>query len=575
VGARGGLLALVGLGALLLGLLAYLRPRAGHGEDEGHAASSATLRAGALEVPEHVPEVTPPPDTPPAAASEPSTADPLAPAPRARPAAALSILSGRVTDADHAPIQGWDPVVVLLDARCEAREVECDDEGRYALPGLAAGRWTVRGEAVGYRTHEEVLELDGTNVRLDLALERTPRLLVRLTTPNGEPFVRATRDVPGLGLLRFELRVEAREGQGAELKPRVLGVGDFSMSAARWCGDSLSSTCIANDAGLATYWRTRPVAVDLGADGIGVLVLEREPPLYVHLLRGDELLASERVGTGSTEVRFTLDPAALAERCAALRLRAVDAAAGEPLTGTVKLRNASLDAREYPLDGDGRLALDGLPGGWTELRFAVAEHESLPRALTLRAGETLDLGDVALVREQCIEALVLDGEGRPLAASFAIGTFEEQGLRFLADVHTSDPDGRLSIGRLRPGRYALRTTDDGAAQPGETRRWALPVIEMNSVERLAAEAPEPVELRLVPATELVLLGTHALAPGTTFGLRAGGHELFRGPFVVGWLPRFFLAPGAYELELLAPDGERQATHALTLAGARRELDLGG
>lgn len=474
------------------------------------------------------------------------------------------IVHGRVRDESGAPLEPWTPAVALFDARGEAREVETDGRGRFTFAGVGAGRWRIAAEAVGYRRAEEELELaEGEAREAELLLTKLPWLVVRVRTPEGEPLAQVVRGEAGLGMLRYEL--VARVTPTPSPAPiQGAAFGAFSWTLAQHCANSPSSACSANQAEFGSYWRGRTLLQELGPDGIGILVLDREPPLFVELLRGEEVLARERVEPGSDEVRFVLTGAELRARSAGLRVSVLDAATLTPLVGTATFQRPLADPLEWTLDANGALEAEGLAPGVGELRIASDGHELLRRELVLAAGQTLELGELLLQPEARLELRVEDGLGRPLAARFALAPLDAAVPRFLADEFLSDASGSLRAGSLRAGRYLVRTTDDGArAEDGSV--WALAATEVTT--------GEPTTLRLVPAAELVLLGTGSLPFRTTLRLARDGLVLFESPLVAGWLPRFALAPGDHHLDLFDARGAALGARAFTLSSTGLELDL--
>jgi hypothetical protein len=562
---RAGLL--VALSVLILGLVLWLR-------HESHAGDHVEPLTPARALAEHAPvellsaSRTAGVDAPTAEASP-----ALSPASRRGPESARAlhgtrgtlVLHGRVLDEEGHPLRDWAPALGLLDGRWEARELEADERGRFSFTGLTEGVWRLRVDAVGYRSHVEELTLAEASSPLarELVLVRLPWLVVRVVTPDGEPLARVVRGEPGLGMLRHELVARAMLAQSPVQASRSVGQA-FSWALAQHCANSPSSACSANQAEFGSYWRGKMLGAELGDDGIGVLVLEHEPPLFVELLRGAEVLARERVDPGSTEVRFALTSEDLRARSASLHLTARDAATRAPLSGMATFSGPLADPLEWTLDGNGALAAEGLATGSGELRIVSAGHELLRRELTLEPGARLELGELLLQAEARLELAVEDGLGRPLAARFALAPLGLGAPRFHADEFSSDVRGRLVAGALRAGRYLVRTTDEGArAEDGS--RWALAPSEVVTGERAT--------LWLVPAAELVLLGTDTLPLRSTFRLAREGLVLFESPLVAGWLPRFALAPGEHRLELFDAHGAEFATRAFTLTPDGLELDL--
>jgi len=80
------------------------------------------------------------------------------------------------------------------------------------------------------------------------------------------------------------------------------------------------------------------------------------------------------------------------------------------------------------------------------------------RRFTVRAGDTLDLGDVVLVAERAITGRVVDAAGLPVPAAIVEVRGGPTGSRAM-----TGPDGRFAIPHLPPGDVVLDATDVGLA----------------------------------------------------------------------------------------------------------------
>jgi hypothetical protein len=228
----------------------------------------------------------------------------------------LCVLHGRVSDAAGQPIAGWDPYVSLSDAAGQRLGTGVGQDGRYSIAGATPGSWTLACGAVFYRGTSVTVELtaDQPVVRRELVLERAVVLPIRGVAPDGHPFWEAAREAGGLSPLDL-LPVATEEPPGASL-PEADGLHNDHV-------------------GVGNFWDYGPPRAGLGPTHIGVVVLDGGLPVYVSLLFGTQVLETQRVEPGTSEVTFVLAVETLARTRSTLKLRAVDAGTGEPLAGTV------------------------------------------------------------------------------------------------------------------------------------------------------------------------------------------------------------------------------------------------
>jgi len=106
--------------------------------------------------------------------------------------AAAATVRGRVTASGPLP-SGAAMHFLPLDIDQPVRTVPLDEQGRFAIAGLARGHWRVEAEAVGFVQPEpRVLELDGKVATVDIALERASSVIGTVVDANGAPVAKAT-----------------------------------------------------------------------------------------------------------------------------------------------------------------------------------------------------------------------------------------------------------------------------------------------------------------------------------------------------------------------------------------------
>ncbi|HEX6883739.1 MAG TPA: hypothetical protein VF530_10180, partial [Planctomycetota bacterium] len=408
------------LAAIALGLAALLWMRAGL---DGRAAERSAPppsvpvetepTASRLARPERAPE----PAASASSAERPPPArnpDSDALAPRATPADALvgCVLHGRVRSSDGSAFSGWRPFVSMTDAGGLRSQTEVSPEGHYSLAGLAPGTWSLSAGGTGFRNESAELELTRAEpiVRRDLVLVRKPLLAVRVVTPEGETFWEAQR-------ARAAAKVRTPDGPTAVATLEAPGA---EVEEARDAGQ--------NPVGVGSFWTYGPLLEAFGPGLLGVLELQADPPLFVSVVVGARVVATQRVEPGTREVTFVLDLEDLLEQWAQVTMRVVAEDTGEPLTGSLRIdSNTMANVREGLWSGP------LLPGKHT-LTFWAMGYAHIPLEVTLAPGQDLDLGEQRIPRELTIDGRLVDADGQPVLGRLDVGRREASGrLRFEDD----------------------------------------------------------------------------------------------------------------------------------------------
>jgi hypothetical protein len=461
------------------------------------------------------------------------------------------VLYGRVLSSGSAP--GWTPTVALTDDKGTRRQTKASDDGHYSLAGLAPGPWTLTWRATGFRSGEEELELEESTpiVKHDLVLQRSPLLNVRVVTPEGET-----------------LAVVRKERWKAKL-PELLT--PFAIATLEAPGATVAIEDAYEHFGVGQFWTSGPLWEAAGPDFAGVLELKAEPPLFVSLVLGTRVLATQSVVAGAEEVTFVVTPEQLLAQQAQVSLHAVDADTGEPLPGEV-----SIDSREIHNVRDGTWS-HTMPPGRYQLGFSARGHAVVPFDLTLAPGETRDLGELRVPRELTIEGHLLDADGKPVAGRLRIGVRDERGkLRFRQDMYSdliTDQDGFYKAWGLVPGRYVLLVTDEDVFNPGRDDPPTVWVSGNVDVSTLGGSVTN-FDLHLVKAGILVLKGTSTMPSDWQCKILDEHGELLRWTgFYEGFVPRFALPPGPCTLIVCDESWGEHDRHPLVIQPGTNELDL--
>lgn len=449
--------------------------------------------------------------------------------------------ASRVSGTIHGSLRGSDGRsldgvhVRVVDARGVARNAETGFE-RYAVHGLAAGHYWITADARGHRTARAEVELMArSEERLDFALEEVVSLDVLVLGPDRRP--------PGLapgsmvGVLIAVARQSLVEGQDRELAGSAEnhhGVGRFRPSVAR-----------------------------ASEGGIGVLELDGEPPVWVHLCLGQKVLAARRVGLGEREVAFVLEQEPTHE-LGTLRIRAL-AANGTPLPIQHAMVRSDSGAQLVNGRGQERVEVtDLVPGDYT-LTVTAQDHAFQTRKVAVRGG--LQDVDVEVELSMRAQGRVLDAAGAPLGAterdegdgpSVHLGRIAPGNATVSWDERMSyfvDEEGRFSLS-LAPGVYVLRAKFEGALS--------------SSLRVDLSQGPvEGLELVLAQSVELILQREQGEWRGARYELRdEEGLTACAGSFAGPEPLVLRAARGRYEL-LVELDGRR--VHEATLVLEREPV----
>jgi len=164
---------------------------------------------------------------------------------------------------------------------------------------------------------------------------------------------------------------------------------------------------------------------------------------------------------------------------------------------------------------DGRVRVEGLPGGRADFDCIHPAFVPLARAVELVAGATADLGDLVLARGAAIAGTVTAPDGRPIAGASVL-------LR-VAELAGTTPDEDPVLGNLLIRTFAreahdvrTRTDERGAFRAGtlDHERYAV-FADAAGCEPAAAPAVAAgtSDLRLVLSPEAVLVLTVVDAAG--------------------------------------------------------------
>ncbi|MEQ1890960.1 MAG: carboxypeptidase-like regulatory domain-containing protein [Planctomycetota bacterium] len=421
---------------------------------------------------------------------------------------------GRVHDANGAARDGV--VARVTDAEGKGVKTECTT-GEFRAEGLAAGHYWLAVSARGHRTAFAEVELAaGTTEKLDFVLGAKLVLDVLAQTRDGLPYERVK---PTMGALLAVAHARPLDTWDAAIEGQVDALYDLG--------------------------RFREADTRASEGGIGVLELEGEPPVWVHLVLGQRVLARELVPLGATEVVFRLDGKA-ADELANLRVRLFDPA-GQPTPANHVLLYGRSSGFMPNVDGLEVIEIPGLAPGSYRLSIASAQFGQATRALQLEPGwNEVEVRFATLV---ALRGRVVDAHGLPIAGAgedptVLLGSFDptngaitwDESMHFGVDL---DGSFALTVGS---GQHALRAHAHGSP---------------SSIVRVdTRQGPvEGVLLPLLAPVAVVLRREHGDWRGARYAvLDAEGQALAQGAFRGPEPVKLRLFAGQHRLLVSAPDG---------------------
>lgn len=412
-------------------------------------------------------------------------------------------LVGRVFDGEGLPIAGAS-VVAGVSGLAElaraakgvglplaARRAFTDVDGAYRIEGLAAGVTPVAAVASTFAPQSATTEIvAGRAQRLDVVLERAPRLLGRVVDEHERPVEGARLRVgdwgiggvsttsaadggyvlDGLPLGEFEVHAE-REGLG-EARATFIGV---SAATLRWDARldrerTLRGIVIAPGRELAG-WTVDARALHVGdgewfarasTDAAGRFEVTNCPEFLLHLdvysptSSPFAVATADDVDPRAGEVRLHVDSSL--ERSARLAGRVVDRE-GRPIAGAeVTAFPAPLGTRSGVLTtsaADGRFTSEAIPAGDWRL---IVGSEGFARTFTaprrVSADETVDFGDIVLSFGGALVVDVVADSGIDLE-QVSVGLVADAGGELFSHGAREIRDGRLQFSAIPAGTYRL------------------------------------------------------------------------------------------------------------------------
>ncbi len=434
-----------------------------------------------------------------------------------------------------APIVDRATSLYLIGAGGVHRSSDRGDKGVHEFRRLVAGTWRIAASALGYEPASDEVQVDSTTkgVERNLVILARDCVRIRLESAAGRP----VKSTPGAGFDAIASR-DRREGL---LREKV-------KSGALLCG----------------YTTSRDQA-RLDENYLGLLVLDCERPVWVHLVLGTTILDVQRLDRGVDELKFVVPDGAPDSMLASLRLHPVDAVSGEPILGVIGFLRVGPRSTSVSVGSTEPMIYGGVLPGLMELELRARGYESRTLEIELQPSEERDLGYLAMSA----------GKGSELRIVWSAKDPIENALVHWGDADDRRPDGEFGTS------VSAQSSRDGQVRPrvsaGTWHVWAT--AEHDDHEYTTRPVIASVDggivdiaLQLELVAHLVLLPTGGrcsvtIVDPTSSRATAMVHEVDVSGAVLD------LPVGAWDVEVTPKDGATRTERIeLGIAGLTLRLD---
>ena len=436
--------------------------------------------------------------------------------------------------------------VVIASKAGDAREMDVDGDGSFEFADLRPGAWHLFATAAGRLARRMDFEIGPaeTGKSLDVTLEPSKQLKVKLSTPDGADLLEAVAKDPNLAEGFQPIPFATRSAPG----PRT---PDLQTDPERRfaCGS----------------WRGREqVDEKTAGDASGILELSDELPLHVGVSVRGVVVEERAVQPGTDEVVFVVPLEKIRAIASGVTLRLVSGSDGHPIAG------AWVDVAEFPgatTSEDGSVEIASLAPGLRMLRYGADGMERRCEWTRVEPGKRTDLGVRELDPATPIHGRILDENGSPVQVIALLRDLDGATAgRELAicDKAGTDAEGRFTFRKAGRRRYAV-TIEGGD--------WVAPLQTIDA--RPGSPAEVLMHARHSPA-ELKLTFPVEPPPGASYVV-----ETTDGiPVVVqtadGWRQLAArLGDGSYRVRLVSDGRTLWARNVVIEPGRMMALDGGG
>ena len=395
---------------------------------------------------------------------------------------ATGAVEGSVYDREGTPLD--DARVVFRREGETTRHLRTWSEADFQLEGLSQGAWRVLCTKPGYLRVERTVEIGPGRQRCDFVLGEELCLTVRWCDASG-------------ALLAPALERHIQELLPGQSQERATSLfGDLFALATR---EPPLPTVEARDPqqriGVSTF--QLPGVSDLDDIG-GRLHCEIEPPMFVSAVVRDQVLQTQRIERGTSEVTFRIPTEQLLQLGATVIFDPVSAHDGrvivDPRVGMSTTHSVWLGGANVE---NGRVVLHYETFGQRDLWVRASGHAPLHLRLELDPGEVHDLGILELQPRIQLSGKASGADGSPVECYFYLWPLEALGvgreMATQAVFHGTDEEGGFTL-PMAPGRWVV------VARPKEGTHG----LTASLVDVAEEESPQPLTLEFPPAVSVTL-----------------------------------------------------------------------
>jgi len=342
--------------------------------------------------------------------------------------------------------------------------------GGYATHGMKPGSWTATLQGEGLKKTEDRIDIPAESVfRRDFVVPRAYVVIVRVKTPEGEPFMKVLSAGKHYGMALNAVATQ-RKIQSVPMTSlryhRVFGIG-------KWAD---------------LRYTMRREGLEDDPEILGLLELSSPPPAYVSLMLKHNILAQKQIVPGQKEVSFEISVNDVLAKTARVRLRIIDRTTHQPIAqARVSISDLQSGGGGLPTGEDGRVVLEHQATGLMQMEISAPGRETYHRRLRLEAGD-VDLGTIELGPPIKIRGIVLGPTGKPHPASITWTNLEHRDFPqplYENQSTNADNKGNFALVGLGLGRYLIQ---------GRTRDHSLATIIVDTGKL----SDRPVRLLLKP-----------------------------------------------------------------------------
>jgi hypothetical protein len=424
---------------------------------------------------------------------------------------------------------GTEPLPLqLVDHAGRLHAGHADNTGLARITHLAPGSYWISPIVAGYqRTVKRVtIEPTGALQQFELAVAPSTVVGVVVGTLSGE------RIETGLHLVRapaaaYRLTVVAtREPPGS----RFSDTGAVRPLA-------------------ATLWKTGDLTRGLPVGALGALEVFSEPPIQVHLVLHQTVIATRRIDGSRERIDFRIDPNQVLDALGGLRARFVDVETRQPIVGMVCALvdpSGRFVTSSTRANGEVRF-VEQAAGSWA-LRSTPHRYAEVDLRVELQAGVVTDLGEFALERETTLQGRILDGPKDFTRPHVAMRRLDERTRAIGFDRAEHRPvatdDGSLRVVGLARELYLLRTENHALSHAeGTSTRW----VTGNCLADLRQGSLEDFVIPFHRARPVVLRPDESVRDGRFQVLDDRGWPIVDGDFAGTTPRRLDLPPGSFRV----------------------------